>query len=164
MKRLYLARHAKSSWPEGQETDFDRPLSNRGKKDAPAMGELLKATRKVVLDHVLCSPAKRAKATAKRLLKVLDYPLKQVAWEEIIYSGNETDILGLIQGVDDTFLSLMVIGHNPYITDLACSLSGDVIDDMPTCGVFCMALDVASWQAVFQRTGQQLFFDRPKGI
>jgi len=164
MKRLYLVRHAKSSWANDQQTDFDRPLNSRGKKDAPEMGEHLKMRRAVTLDLVLCSPAKRAKATAKRLLKEIQYPIEQVVWQDIIYSGNATDLLTLICDVDYHFKSVMVIGHNPYISDMVRFLSKEEIGDMPTCGVFGLAFEVDTWSAINNERGLKLFYDVPKKI
>jgi phosphohistidine phosphatase len=164
MKQLYLVRHAKSSWAEGQQADFDRPLNSRGKKDAPEMGEHLRTRRAVILDLVLCSPAKRAKATAKRLLKGLQYPLGQVVWEARIYSGHTADLLALICSVEDHFKSVMVIGHNPYMTDLVNFLSKEEIGDMPTCGVFGLAFEVDTWSAIKNERGLKLFYDVPKQI
>ncbi|MBT4137472.1 MAG: histidine phosphatase family protein [Candidatus Latescibacteria bacterium] len=164
MKELFLVRHAKSSWPSATESDFDRPLNGRGKKDAPIMGKHLKISREVVLGQVICSPAKRARATAKRLLEGLDYPFEQVVWKEVIYSGNDTDLLKLVQGTDDGHPSLMVIGHNPYITDLVCLLANESIDDMPTCGVFAVTFDVTTWSSVSSGLGKKRFFDVPKLI
>ncbi|MGA1196934.1 MAG: SixA phosphatase family protein [Candidatus Latescibacterota bacterium] len=164
MKRLYLVRHAKSSWANGQQADFDRPLNSRGKKDAPEMGEHLRMRRAVTLDLVLCSPAKRAKATAKRLLKELQYPIESVVWDERIYSGNATDLLTLVCGVDYHFKSVMVIGHNPYMTDIVRFLSGEDIDEMPTCGVFGLAFEVDVWSAIKNGRGLKLFYNVPKQI
>lgn len=164
MKQLYLVRHAKSSWGDGQLVDFDRPLNSRGKKDAPEMGEHLRTRRAVALDLVLCSPAKRAKATAKRLLKGVQYPIEQVVWEEIIYTGHTNDLLTLIGSVENCFKSVMVIGHNPYMTDLVNYLSKDEIGEMPTCAVFGLAFEVDSWSAIKNERGLKLFYDVPKKI
>jgi len=164
MKRLYLVRHAKSSWANGQQADFDRPLNSRGKKDAPEMGKHLRMRRAVSVDLVLCSTAKRAKATAKRLLKEIQYPIEQVVWKEMIYSGNATDLLILISNVEDHFKSVMVIGHNPDMTDLVNFLSREEIGDMPTCGVFGLAFEVDTWSAIKSERGLKLFYDVPKQL
>ena len=164
MKQLYLVRHAKSSWSDGQLADFDRPLNSRGKQDAPNMGKHLKTRRGVTLDLVLCSPAKRAKATARRLLREIQYPIEQVVWEDIIYSGNATDLLTLISDIDYHFKSVMVIGHNPYISDMVRFLSKEDIEDMPTCGVFGLAFEVDTWSAIKNERGLKLFYDVPKKI
>lgn len=164
MKHLYLVRHAKSDWSDGTMTDFDRPLNERGKKDAPRMGEHLKTVRGVVLDGVLCSTAKRAKTTAKLMLNGMDFPFGNVVWHEEIYGGKTTDLLTLIQAVDGRCDALMVIGHNPDMTGLVGFLCGEEIEDMSTCAVCGMAFDVDSWEAISKSKGQRLFFDRPKNI
>ena len=93
MKRLYLVRHAKADSGTYGLDDFDRPLNKRGKKDAPRMGKHLKRVWQVAPDRVLCSTAKRARSTAKRLRKALDISKKQIAWHERIYSGHKDDVL-----------------------------------------------------------------------
>ena len=164
MKTLYLVRHAKSDWSDGTLKDFDRPLNKRGKKDAPQMGLHLKSVRNVALDGVLCSTAKRARSTAKRLLKGLDYSVEDVMWEEGIYWGNTTDLVHLIQQVDAHCNALMLIGHNPYVSDLVGFLQGQEIGDMPTCGVFGLSLDIDAWSEITSGKGKKLFFDCPKQI
>ena len=162
MKRLYLVRHAKSDWGKPGLADFDRPLNKRGKKDAPKMGEHLKSVWQVKPDYVLCSTAKRAQATAKRLLKALEYPKDQIVWQERIYSGHSTDILDLVRRIDSGCEQVMVIGHNPDITELINDLTGSDIFDVPTCGVAGIDLDIDVWQDV--ASGKLVFFEVPKQI
>lgn len=162
MKNLYLVRHAKSSWADASRTDFNRSLNTRGKSDAPVMGAYLKDKRKVEIDQVLCSTAKRARATAKRLLRPLNYSLDDVQWEELIYHGDMHDILEFILKVDDGCENLMVIGHNPDMTDLANMLGDRVIENVPTCGVVCISFETDRWRDIGE--GKTIFFDVPKEI
>lgn len=160
MKRLYLVRHAKSSWDNLP--DFDRPLSKRGKHDAPRMGDYLRSIRQVRPDYVLCSSAKRVRSTAKRLLKALEYPKDRVVWDERIYSGHSDDVLAMIRRIENRYGEVMVIGHNPDMTELANTLTGVHIADVPTCGVVCIDFEVDSWADV--RRGNLVFFEVPKLI
>lgn len=164
MKHLYLVRHAKSSWAQLDTPDFDRPLNKRGKADAPIMGRHLRQQRGVVVNQVICSTAKRARATAKLLVKGLAYDFDQVLWNETIYSGDVNDLCNLIKKSDDAWQSVMVIGHNPDMTDLVNLLAGDTVENMPTCGVYGMVLEVDSWKMVEAGVGKKLFFDVPKSI
>jgi len=162
MKRLYLVRHAKSSWSEPGLGDFDRPLNKRGKHDAPRMGEHLRSVRQVHPDYVVCSTAKRVRSTAKRLLKALEYAKERVVWDERIYSGHSDDVLGMIRCIDNEHREVMVIGHNPDMTELAHVLTGAHIANVPTCGVVCIDFDVDSWADVC--LGSLVFFEVPKSI
>ena len=163
MKRLYLVRHAKSSWDSDALSDFDRPLNKRGKRDAPRMGEHLLQVRKVAPDVMVSSPARRARSTARRLAKALGYPEDRIVWHDDIYGGGADAILACIrQATADR--ELMVIGHNPDLTYLARMLSGEPVDNMPTCGVFCVDFEVDAWADVAEGRGKKVFFDAPKEI
>jgi phosphohistidine phosphatase len=164
MKRLYLVRHAKSSWANPGMADFDRPLNKRGKRDAPAMGHHLKSSREVCPDLVLCSPAKRARATSKRLLKALGCTKDRIVWCDGIYGGSTRDLLSLVHAAEEIHVEVMLIGHNPYMTDLAEDLSGEAVGNMPTCAVFCLDFDVATWSLVGPGSGRKVFYDVPKRI
>ena len=86
MKTLFLIRHAKSSWDDTALPDKDRPLNDRGKRDAPKMGKRL-AKRDVKPDLILSSPAKRALTTAEIIAKKLDYKLKDIVVDDRLYAG-----------------------------------------------------------------------------
>jgi phosphohistidine phosphatase len=161
MKRLYLIRHAKSSWDDPDLADFERPLNKRGKEDAPVLGKRLKKS-KVKLDLVLSSPAKRALKTAKIIAKELGFPKKQIVTDEFLYNASVSTLLNVIQNIDDTFQQVMLVGHNPGLTDLAQYLTNVQIDNIPTCGVFCMDFDHPSWQEVAEGKGKFVFFNYPK--
>ena len=162
MKRLYLVRHAKSDWGTYGLADFDRPLNKRGKKDAPRMGKHLKRVWQVAPDRVLCSTAKRARSTAKRLRKALDISKKQIAWHERIYSGHKDDVLDLIRQTDNRHRAVMVIGHNPDMTFLVNQLTGSSIAEVPTCGVAGIDLPIDDWADT--TSGDLVFFEVPKSI
>jgi len=164
MKRLYLVRHAKSSGADSGMADFDRPLNKRGKRDAPAMGHHLKSLREACPDLVLCSPAERARATSRRLLKALGCPKDRIVWRDGIYGGSTWDLLNLVRTVEDIHGEVMLIGHNPYMTDLAEDLSGEAVGNMPTCAVFCLDFDMVTWSSVGPGSGRKVFYDVPKQI
>src|SRR5947199_872234 len=96
MKTLFLIRHAKSSWTDPALPDKDRPLGNRGRRDAPKMGKRL-AKRDVKPDLILSSPARRALKTAEIIAKKLDYKRKNIVVEDRLYSGAVHDLLNVIQ-------------------------------------------------------------------
>jgi len=161
MKRLYLIRHAKSSWADHHLSDFDRPLSNRGRRDAPKIGEVLKS-KKVKPDLVISSTAKRALNTAKILVNMLDYPIENITESSTIYEATTQNILNVINDIDDENNSVMLFGHNPGFTVLANLLGDKYIDNMPTCAVAELELNVSSWKDVQSDSGKLVGFEYPK--
>ena len=146
MKTLFLIRHAKSSWDDPAQSDRDRPLNDRGKRDAVKMGERL-AKRRVKPDLILSSPAVRALATAEIFAKKLDYKRRNIAVNERLYAAEANDLLDVINKLDDQLERVMLIGHNPELTELAHRLSSN-ITHMPTCAVAEFAFDAKSWSRI----------------
>jgi phosphohistidine phosphatase len=145
MKTLFLVRHAKSSWNEPGLPDKDRPLNDRGKRDAPKMGERL-AKRNVKPDLILSSPARRALKTAQIIAKRLDYRLEDILVDDRLYAAEADDLLHVIRELGDKPKSVMLIGHNPELTELAHRLSNK-ITRMPTCAVAELMFDAKSWSS-----------------
>jgi phosphohistidine phosphatase len=161
MKTLYLVRHAKSSWDKPGLADADRPLNERGKRDAPEMGRRL-AARGVDPDALLSSPAKRARSTARRIAEAMDRPKDSVRCDERLYVFSDAPLLEFVRALDEALQRPMLFGHNPAMTDLANRLGDTTIDNIPTCGVVCLALNVDSWNNVASGCGHCEFFDTPK--
>lgn len=161
MKTLYLVRHAKSSWDNPALRDFDRPLNDRGKNDAPRMGKRLRK-RGILPDFIISSSAKRARSTAKRIAEALGYPEKEIQLTETLYHAEPEVILSVIHRLPDSCNSVMLVGHNPGLTDFANQYIDVRIDNMPTCGVVAAQFDVRSWKDVGEAQGSLLFFDYPK--
>jgi phosphohistidine phosphatase len=100
VKTLFLVRHAKSSWDDTALPDKDRPLDDRGRRDAPEMGKRL-AKRAVKPDLILSSPARRALTTAEVIAKKLDYKLKDIVVDDRLYAGGADDLLNVIRELGD---------------------------------------------------------------
>jgi phosphohistidine phosphatase len=160
-KHLFLIRHAKSSWEDASLDDYHRPLNSRGQRDAPAMGDRLKQ-RGIIPDLLLTSPARRAKMTCELIARRLDYPLGAIEENEDMYMAEVSDLLSIINGLDDTWRTVFLFGHNPEFTDLANRLNGTEIDNVPTCGIIHCQFDVNSWADVTFGSGKEMFFDYPK--
>ena len=143
MKTLFLVRHAKSSRDEPALQDKDRPLNDRGKRDAPKMGKRL-AKREVTPDLILSSPARRALKTAQIIAKKLDYKRSDIVVEERLYATGADDLLRVIHKVGAKRKSIMLVGHNPELTVLAHRLSSK-ITHLPTCAVAEFTFDAKSW-------------------
>lgn len=161
MKRLYLARHAKSSWDEGWLDDVERPLNVRGKQDAPIMGGLLRKMG-VKPDVIVTSPAARASATARIVARELGYPLEKMRYRERLYEGVSRDYVDTIASLDPEYDSAMIFGHNPTITTIANMLTGSSIVNIPTSGVVGIEFDTDSWIRASEERGTLLFFEYPK--
>ena len=143
MKTLFLVRHAKSSRDDPLLPDRDRPLNERGMRDAPKVGAQL-AKRDARPDLIVSSPARRALATAEIFAGKLDYRLKDIVVEDRLYAATPDGLLAVVHELDDGVKRVMLFGHNPELTELAHRLSAR-IDDMPTCAVVEFAFDTRSW-------------------
>ena len=146
MKTLFLIRHAKSSWDDPALADKDRPLNDRGKRDAPKVGErLAKAGAKP--DLILSSPAKRALTTAKIIARKLGYKRKNIVVDDRLYAVESEVLLDVIRRLDDEADCVMLFGHDPELTELAHRLSSK-ISHLPTCAVAEFTFDVKSWKRI----------------
>jgi phosphohistidine phosphatase len=161
MRKLFLVRHAKSSWDNPGLSDIDRPLNGRGKENAPKMGELLKQ-REGSVDLIISSPAKRARSTAKRIAKQLDYKPKNIEINELLYLADTDDFFEVIKKTPDEAKNLMLFSHNFGITYFANFISGENIDNIPTCGVVRIDFEMDSWKDIKKQKGKLVYFEYPK--
>jgi phosphohistidine phosphatase len=161
MKTLILVRHAKSDWKAAYEDDFDRPLNERGKRDALNMAERVHQ-KGIRIQRIVTSPARRARKTARAFSD--RYEKDSVATVEIpeLYLADAIDISGVVGNLPDHADTIALFGHNPGITVYANAQGVVRIDEMPTCSVLALSADVEHW-ADFDRAEKRfLFFDRPK--
>lgn len=158
-----MIRHAKSSWDASNVDDFERPLNDRGKRDAPRMGKRMKE-KNIHPDQMVASPAKRAFSTAKKIAKVLKYPKENIKTDRRLYHADEETILTVVRELKDSCRVVMVFGHNPGLTEFVNSLMDGQqdIDNIPTCGVVAFQFSAESWGEVDWGKGKMLFFDYPK--
>ena len=163
MRQLVLLRHAKSSWKDHTLADYDRPLNKRGKSDAPVMGERL-AARGIEPSLIISSPARRARRTAEAVADALDYPAEEIEFEEDIYEAGVHTLLHLVRCLDDADREVLLVGHNPGLTELNNLLTGDYIANNPTCGAVVIGFDLPSWNQASPNSGEQKRFDYPKRL
>jgi phosphohistidine phosphatase len=161
MKKLFLIRHAKSSWDDASLSDEDRPLNKRGKKDAPMMGSLLRK-QGVIPDLIISSPAKRAYSTAKKIAKEVAYPKNHIQTFDKLYLSSLSALLEVIRRQPAEVRTLMLFGHNPELTALVPQLCGEEIENVPTCGVVCIIFLTDTWQAINKSNSRFDYFDYPK--
>lgn len=160
MKTLFLVRHAKSSWDDTSLPDRDRPLADRGRRDVAKMGKRL-AKRNVKLDLIMSSPATRALATAEVIAKMLDFRRKEIVVNDRLYAYEMDDLLDVIQELDDKLKRVMLVGHNPELTELAHQLTSEVTQ-MPTCAIAEFKFDAKSWSSIGKTKPAQVWLDYPR--
>lgn len=167
MKTLYLLRHAKSSWSDPTLADFDRPLKGRGRRAAKAMGAYL-AECKICPDLILCSGSERTRQTLDLVLKAMGKKVPH-EFDDTLYHGAPSGLLRVVHAQDDGLGSLMLVGHNPGMEQLAWMLSGEAdersLDTMrvkfPTGALAVLTSDVERWSDL-KRGGARLeSFVRP---
>ena len=162
MKYLLVLRHAKSSWKDEALGDFDRPLNNRGKRDAPRMGRLL-ADMDLIPDLIITSGAKRAKSTAKAAADSSGYE-GEIDVRSQLYMAMPDDYFAVLNEVPDSNERVMVVGHNPGVEELLEQLTG-IWERMPTAALAHLGLDIESWQGVdFDTTAKLIGVWRPKEL
>ncbi len=160
MKTLYLIRHAKSSWKHPGLSDIERPLNNRGKRDAPLMGEKIKL-REILPELIVTSPAIRARITAKNIALEIGFPEEEILVNDNIYDSSSTELINVIHDFDNKYNSIMMFGHNPGFTMINNYLTDHYIDNIPTCGVVGIQFST-SWKSIQSGSGKTLFFIYPK--
>jgi phosphohistidine phosphatase len=164
MKSLYLLRHAKSSWAEHGLSDRQRPLAKRGLSDAPMMGERFNA-RDENLDKVISSPALRAHSTARMFAEAAGFPPEEVVVESDLYFLGSGSIEDVILRQDDQPQSIMLVFHNPDITQFVNSIDYEVsIDNVPTSGLIKLRCDILRWHDWSQANTTFDYFDYPKNL
>lgn len=162
MKTLYLVRHAKSSWDDPFQDDFDRPLNDRGRRDAPRMAKRLKE-REIYPDLLISSPAQRALSTCMLMAETAGYPATNIQTDRRLYHASDEQILKIVHEIHNNNDSVVLFSHNPGLTEFANRLVAEPItDNIPTCGVVCVELPVASWKDITWGQGALCFFDYPK--
>jgi phosphohistidine phosphatase len=165
VKKLYLIRHAKSSWDNSEIDDFNRPMNSRGEKDAPKMGRRLKEKR-LTPDIVVSSPAVRTLDTCKIICGVLGFNTTKIIENKSLYHASEEEILKVVRGLKDRKAdeeeNVLLFGHNPGLTDFANRLLDEQILNIPTAGIVCAELAIKKWRDVDWGCGKMLFFDFPK--
>jgi phosphohistidine phosphatase len=163
MKTLTLLRHAKSSWKDTSLRDRERPLNRRGKRDAPVMAERIKNTG-IRPSLILSSPAVRAWTTAKIVAQEISYPVEFLQQEARLYHASVTGLLKTIADQDEGFNSIMIVGHNPGLTDLANFLSPGLTNNIPTCGLVSFDIDREDWNLHGDIEPELTIYDYPKRL
>lgn len=160
MKKIILIRHAKSDWDNPSLPDYDRPLADRGLRDAPQMATSLK-NRGIQIDLICSSTAHRAKQTACITAAVLEYPEAKIYWEKSLYHASASHLLQFIQLQSDQVQTLVLVGHNPGLTELI-NVLGVKLDNLPTSGQFAFTVLSEDWKDLSAANCKFDWWDSPK--
>lgn len=164
MRSVLFIRHAKSSWDNAAQHDFERPLNERGKKDAPEMARRL-LEKNVSLDLLITSPAKRARKTSDIFAAAYGLPSDKVIQKAELYLPSPDVFFDVIEQLPDHARHVALFSHNPGITHFVNQLTNEIrIDNVPTCGVFAIQTDISSWLKFRHAPRRFWFFDYPKYI
>lgn len=161
MKKLHLIRHAKSSWKDSSLADIDRPLNKRGLESCQIMAQQI-LNAGCDFKHVFCSTAVRAQATIEHISQSLIDRNIQWHLDDALYTFNNQDLFLWWQTLDDSIPEVVMIGHNPAITDFCNEVSDSDIDNIPTCGYVQLAFDQNLWRDLSEKSTRQLHFLKPK--
>lgn len=161
MKILTIVRHAKSSWRDSSLPDKKRPLNGRGKRDAPEMGRRIQE-HGIRPSLIVSSPATRAWTTAKVIAQAINYPREFLQKEDRLYLASLDEILDVVVAQDNGFNNLMVVGHNPGLTDFANFLVPGLTNNLPTAGVVSVQIDRDDWSLYERPATELLVHDWPK--
>jgi phosphohistidine phosphatase len=167
MKHLYLLRHAKSSWKDPDVGDHDRPLAGRGRRAAKAVARHLREQR-IDPELVLCSTARRARETLERVEPALG--TRTVRVEPELYAATADALLARLRGVPDTVGSVMLIGHNPGLQQLAIDLARPAPErrqleaKYPTAALATLAFAGTSWRELDRGQTDLVGFVRPRDM
>ena len=161
MKTVYLVRHAKSSWDHPDLRDIERPLNERGLRDAPLMAKVLKS-KGVKPDAIISSPAVRALTTASFFKIELGLEGEDLLVRDEIYEAIPMTILTLLKLLPEDYEKVLIFGHNPTFTSVANMFSKDYISDIPTCGIVEIQMEVDHWQDFNGKKGKVTGYYYPK--
>jgi len=161
MKQLLLVRHAKSSWDDFSIKDFDRPLNERGKKDAPMMAKRL-LKRDIAIDAFISSPAKRARKTAEAFVKEYKGDKDRIILLDELYMASPSAFAEVIKKTNGRYDTIAIFSHNEGITEFANSLTDTRADNIPTSGVFAVKIKSKHWSDFADAKKDFWFFDYPK--
>jgi phosphohistidine phosphatase len=166
MKLLTLLRHAKSDRDLSYATDFERPLKERGRRDAPRMGEYL-ADLGLVPDLIVSSPAARAQETTELFARASGYR-QAIRWEDGLYAASSGELMSVLRSLADDVPHVLLVGHNPGLEECAAQLIGaDAYGTangvrLPTAALAHLELNVGVWCDVQANCGQLLWLVIPR--
>ena len=164
MKTLHIIRHAKSSWNNGSLADIDRPLNERGIRTCSFMAQYI-SDAGCRFENVYCSPAVRAQTTIELISENITDTVVKWHTDKELYTFDGGHLYRWLSTVDDSISELVIVGHNPGLTDLSNELGNRYISNIPTCGyVQLVTEEECSWQDISNITFDRAVFLKPKEV
>lgn len=158
MKNLILIRHAKSSW-EAPLKDIDRPLEQRGIKDAHLVA--INCIKYIPSTFVIWSSiAKRASETALIFAQNLLYPIESIIFKEELYTFDEKQLEKVIKSCNNNFENVILFGHNDAITNFVNKFGDIFIDNVPTAGFVFLEFQTHDWNEISKGKTQKILFPK----
>lgn len=161
VRDVCFVRHAKSSWDDPTERDFDRKLDARGRRDAPMMAHKMHELH-LVPDLIITSGAKRALKTARYFQEEFGLPDERFEITNDLYEAAPETVYDIVRGAPDHARFIYVFGHNPTLTWVANSIAGVHIDNVPTCGIVHVQVMMDSWKKFKPEHAAFIGFHYPK--
>ena len=165
---LYLLRHAKSDWKQPGTEDIDRPLNERGRAAASALGQWMKQ-QGLLPNWVICSPAARTRETLDPLRSLLKIPAKLIDFDDKMYLADLGTLLEVLADSPQDVKDVLLIGHNPGMEELLTHLCGTDVPLsrkgklMPTATLVQIALP-DDWQRLVSHSGKLMSIVRPEEL
>ena len=161
VKTLHLIRHAKSSWAHHGLGDVERPLNERGIKSCARMARPILGAG-CAFGHVFCSVATRAQGTIEGIAASL--PERDIRWQvdEELYTFSSRALLDWVHELDETLDDVVIVGHNPGLTDFCNAMGDTYIANMPTCAYAQLRFTVGTWAEIAPGKGERVAFLAPK--
>lgn len=156
-----MIRHAKSSWADSAMTDFERPLNDRGLRDAPLMSERILSFKPQI---VVSSPANRAISTARIFCSKWNINTLHIVEAPQIYEAPVQNIINSIHNLPEDKDFAALFGHNPGFTMTVNMLTGFNIDEIPTCGIALLSVKSDKWSDFYTENAILEMFDYPKNL
>lgn len=156
MKILYLVRHGKSSWEHKDLTDEERPLLVKGENNTKIISEYFQK-KNISVDLIITSHAVRAYETARIIAAAIKYPEKDIKVDRQVYFADGEGLFNPLFELPKSVISVMLVGHNPAITNFANQFIEKKIDSMPTSSVICISLNINDWHNIIMAKGKEMF-------
>lgn len=159
MKTLIIARHAKSDWAQGQ-SDHERTLNAKGLADSPIMGQrLAQRLAGLQVDLIISSSAVRAQSTAQLLAKALNVAPEHIRIEDSLYASSPQTWKNIIEGIDEQYRCVLMVGHNPEISSVVSQLGGEY-QELSPCTIAQLDYADRPWKPLSQ--ADTCIIDRPE--
>ena len=161
MKKLIIVRHSKSSWKDMSLSDFNRPLNGRGKSDGPLMADYLKSKINKI-DYLHSSSSVRTFETSKYFINQIQFG--KVEYDDSLYHSSATSILNMISNYSADYQSVMIIAHNPGLTNLINNITNISLDNLPTTGIAEIEFNINDWSKLSYKNSNLIDLKFPKQL